>query len=163
MKKTTVSRLVVTAVFAALIYIGTQFLSFPLAFGYFNLGDLFILICAYLIGGAYAPVAAVIGSVTADLLSPYAIYAPATLVIKALMAIVVILLCRRGRASAFRFTLSAVLAEAIMVSGYFLFETVIYGVGGAISSIPFNLLQGGAAIVLSTVVVLFLRRIKIKF
>ena len=74
-----------------------------------------------------------------------------------------VLLCRRGRASAFRFTLSAVLAEAIMVSGYFLFETVMYGVGGAISSIPFNLLQGGAAIVLSTVVVLFLRRVKIKF
>lgn len=163
MKKTTVSKLVATAVFAALIYVGTQFLSFPLAFGYFNLGDLFILLCAYLIGGAYAPAAAVIGSVTADLLSPYAIYAPATLLIKAAMAIVVVFICRGERAKRLRFILSAVLAEMIMVAGYFLFETLMYGVGGALSSLPGNFLQAGAAIVTSSVAVLFIKRTKLKF
>lgn len=100
---------------------------------------------------------------TADLLSPYAIYAPATLLIKAAMAIVVVFICRGERAKRLRFILSAVLAEMIMVAGYFLFETLMYGVGGALSSLPGNFLQAGAAIVTSSVAVLFIKRTKLKF
>ena len=53
--------------------------------GYFNLGDCGVLLSAWLLGPAWGAAAAGLGSALSDLLG-YPLYAPATLVIKALMA-----------------------------------------------------------------------------
>ncbi len=161
MKRGSVIKLVSAAIFAALIFIGTQFISIPLAFGYFNLGDAFVLLAGYLFGGPYAAAAAIIGSVSADLLSGYAVYAPATLLIKPLMALVIAFICRRARGRLWVFSLGAVLSELIMVIGYFICDTLLYGASGALASLPANLLQAGAAVVIGGALMLVLEKTQI--
>lgn len=138
-----------TAVCAALVCVGT-FIAVPLPIGYFNLGDIFVLTAAWILGPWWGAAAAGIGAGLADLLMGYASYAPATLIIKALMAIVAYAVSAKltsdkttvGKAAAVR-VLAAVLGEAVMVGGYFLFESLIMGYGmGAAASIPGNALQG---------------------
>ena len=56
--------------------------------GYVNLGDGIVLLSAWVLPLPYGIVAAGLGSALADLFSGYTVYAPATFVIKALMAAV---------------------------------------------------------------------------
>lgn len=78
-----------SALFSALIFCGSQFIQIPLPFGYFNLGDCFIILSAVFIGGPYCVISSAIGSVMADVLSGYTVYVPATLLIKSAMAAVI--------------------------------------------------------------------------
>ena len=80
-----VRALCLAALFAALSCIGT-FISVPLPIGYFNLGDIFVLSGAFLLGAPFGAVAAGVGSALADIFMGFVIYAPATFVIKALVA-----------------------------------------------------------------------------
>ena len=141
------------AVFTALVCICT-FISVPLPFGYFNLGDFMILLCSWTMGPLYGAVAAAIGAGLADLLMSFTIYIPATVVIKALMAIcayfVFKLLKKFFSKPALDFiprAVAAITAEAIMVLGYFFYDFVFfYGIGAA-ASIPGNILQGICAVI----------------
>ena len=83
----------------------------------------------WLLGPLYAALASGIGSALADLAAGYPLYIPATFVIKAGMALLAAILCRKTH-SPLRRILSALLAEATMVLGYFLYEWVLYGIGG---------------------------------
>lgn len=81
-------RLVLSALFAALACIATLVIQLHVSpNGYINLGDCIVLLCGWLLSPAYGAAAAGIGSAMADILSGYAYYAPATLVVKALMAL----------------------------------------------------------------------------
>ena len=62
------------AMFAALICACT-FISIPLPFGYFNLGDVVMLLGAFILGFP-AAISATIGASLADVLMGYTIYAP---------------------------------------------------------------------------------------
>lgn len=55
--------------------------------GYVNPGDAVVLLGAYVLGGGWGAAAGALGPALADLLGGYGIYAPATLVIKGLMAL----------------------------------------------------------------------------
>ncbi|MBR4870244.1 MAG: ECF transporter S component, partial [Oscillospiraceae bacterium] len=93
---------------------------------------------AFFLPAPYAAVTAGLGTAMADVLLSYTLYAPATFVIKALMALCAGALARGklGR------VVAAILAECIMVGGYFLFETVLYGVAGAVPALAGNSVQG---------------------
>lgn len=152
MKRNYTLRIAYAALFAALIFVGTQFLQIPLPFGYFNLGDCFILMSAVIVGGPYAVVAAAVGATLADVLSGYVVYAPATMVIKALMAVVMILMGRiyrkkQGVRKVVWWVIGAVLAELTMMGGYFAYDAILYGPAGALASLPGNALQGLVAVV----------------
>jgi len=56
--------------------------------GYINLGDGIVLIASWILPLPYGLIAAGLGSALADLFSGYVVYAPATFIIKALMAVV---------------------------------------------------------------------------
>ncbi len=147
-------QLVSAALFAALIFVGTQFLRIPLPFGYFNLGDCFVLLGAVMIGGPYAAMAAAVGAGLADCLSGYVVYAPATMVIKpvmtAAMFLAVKLADRKSRnLSALLLAAGALTAETIMVCGYFLYDLCLYQLAGALAALPGNLMQGAVAVVIS--------------
>ena len=137
------------AVFAALVCACT-FISVPLPFGYFNLGDIMLLLGAWSVGPWIGAAAAAIGAGLADLLMGYTVYVPATAVIKAAMAIVAYFICRMLRKPlkpTLARIISAVCAETVMVLGYFAYEFFcLYGMG-AVSSILGNLLQGACAVV----------------
>ncbi len=164
MKHSHTIKIVYSSLFSALIFIGTWVLKIPLAFGYFNLGDAFILLGAYFIGGGYAVAAAALGSVLADIMSGYVVYAPATLVIKSAMVIVMLPLCRRGGVARFkylRFAVAAALAEAVMVCGYFAYDSILYGISGAALSLAGNLLQAVASVAVSLVSAAIITRLRI--
>lgn len=137
-------RIVMAACLAAFTCLSTM-ISVPLAFGYVHVGDALVLLCGYLLGPLYGFLAAALGSALADLLLGYVIYAPLTFFLKGGMAclIALIVLRKTKRAALLSSFLGAVLAELLMAAGYFVFETLLYGVGGALSTLPMNLLQGG--------------------
>ncbi len=81
-----IKQLVLTALFAALCTVATM-IAFPAGPGYINAGDIVLLLAAFTLAPTQAMLAAGIGSALADLLNGYAMYAPATFVIKALMAL----------------------------------------------------------------------------
>ena len=152
-KQTKLRKLVYGAMLGALVFAAT-WISVPLPVGNVNLGDGVLLIAAWMLGGPWAVFAAAIGATLTDLMGGYAIYAPATFVIKALMAVVAILVLRALLKSKLpkllARVLSAVCAEAVMVIGYFVYEATAIGLGwGALASVPFNLVQGAVAIALS--------------
>lgn len=160
MKTKQVQILVYAALFTALICIATMIIQVP-SFGpsgYVNLGDAFILLSVWILGGIYSPLAAGIGSALADILTGYAFYAPGTLVIKFLMALAAVgvmkLFYKKGRPSILAFILSGVIAELIMVAGYLLYEAVFLGYGlAAVPAVASNLIQGGINLVIGIVVI----------
>ena len=159
------SRLVYTALFTALTTVATLVIQVPSPMsGYVNLGDALVLLSAWILGPVYGTAAAGIGSMLADLLSGYAYYAPGTLVIKCLMAFVAaqvfLVLKDKVKGKHFAKVVSGLLAEIIMVVGYFGYAGLILGNGlSAALSIPGNLVQGGFGIVVSTVVYLALSQV----
>ncbi|MBQ2391775.1 MAG: ECF transporter S component [Clostridia bacterium] len=151
MKNSTLLKMIFASLFAALTFVGTYF-AVPLPFGYFNFGDCFILLCAWLVGGIYGVLGGAIGAMLADIVLGYASYAPATFVIKAVMVVVAFALFKafsKGKKGFVYvgYAVGAVLAELIMAGGYYLFESALYGFIPALASVPGNLLQGTVAIV----------------
>lgn len=86
-----VLKLTYGGVMAALTFISTSFMAFPIAVnnGYIHLGDGFVLSCGVVLGKKYGALAAGIGSALADIYLGYASWALPTFVIKALMAYLV--------------------------------------------------------------------------
>ena len=86
MKQTKLRTLILAAMFAALTCVATMIIHIPSPIGgYFNLGDCMVLLSAFVLGPVWGTAAGGIGSALADVICGYFIYAPGTLVIKALM------------------------------------------------------------------------------
>lgn len=153
--KTKTQRTVISALLTALVCVATMIVKIPSPMkGYMNLGDFAVIICGWIMPPAYGALAAGMGSALADFLSGYALYVPATFVIKGIMALVAYglfkLLRRRLNFAAGRL-LSSAAAETIMLAGYFLFEGFLYGFAAAAVNIPANIIQGVFGIILGTV------------
>ena len=146
-------KMIKASAFAALICIATIVFVFPLAgAGYANIGDCLVLLAGFTLGPVYGACAAGIGSMLADLFSGYAVYMPATLIIKALMAVVVSAVAgRAAKTGIVRTILAALAAECVMVAGYFAYECLIYGAGVAVADLVGNCVQGGASIVIASI------------
>lgn len=110
--------------------------------GYLNLGDAAVLLGAWLLGPWYGAAAAGVGSMLADVLAGAAMYAPATLVVKAVMALTAGGLYRRlGR---FRGGLlfCGAAGEVPMLAGYWLYDALLLrSFSGAAAGVPGNLVQ----------------------
>lgn len=145
-------KMVTAALLAALVCIATMIIKIPTPFkGYVNLGDSVVLTAGWLLPPFYGFLAAALGSSLADFFSGYALYAPATFVIKGIMAVTVfygfrIFHKKLGKLSA-RMA-SGVLAELLMVLGYLLFEGVLYGFAPALLNVFANGVQGAVGLVL---------------
>ena len=159
---------VIAALFAALICISTFLIQIPIVVtgGYVNMGDCFVLLSGIVLGPLYSFLAAGIGSALADILSGYFTYAPATFLIKGIMALVVSLLFKHSKE---RFSLPRLLfigciAEAIMVVAYFLYESLILSFGfGAIAAVPGNIFQGVCGVCVNILLVQVIsKNIKLK-
>ncbi|MBR5281114.1 MAG: ECF transporter S component [Clostridia bacterium] len=149
-------RLVLLALTASLILL-TTLLYIPMGIGYYHLGDGFIFAAAALLG-PYAGISAAIGSILADIFSGYLIYAPATAVIKGCMGFVSGWMLKKNH-KFMTIVLVLLLCEAIMVGGYFIYESCLYGIAGAVPSLIPNALQGLAGIVLGAIMVPLTKKI----
>ena len=152
-------RLVLASVLAALTCAATLVITVPSPTGGFmNLGDTIVLVSAYLLGPWWGAAAAGIGSAMADLIAGYAVYIPATLVIKGLMALCAAFLYRFLRKKRWAVLPCGVLAETIMVLGYWGYDGILMkSFSGAASGIPANLAQAAFGLAASAALTLALR------
>ena len=158
-------RIVITALMAAMVCVATMIIKIPSPMkGYLNIGDCIVLLCGWLLSPGYGFVAAGLGSALADMFSGYITYAPATFMIKGSMALIAfacfkLMNKRLGRLSSQ--IIGAVLAEIVMVFGYFVFEGFMYGFVPSAVNIPANAVQGAAGLILGIILVKVFERLKI--
>lgn len=162
-----IRKIVLTALFAALTCVATMIIKVPTlgTNGYVNIGDTIVLLSAWIIGGVYGGLAAGIGSAFADIFSNYGTYAPGTFVIKFCMAIVayaiLIALKKINGNKVIGYIVGGIVAEAVMVIGYFLYESTLLGYGvAAVGSIPSNMIQAATCLVLAYVLIAVLESSK---
>jgi len=146
----------IVAAFAALAFIGTMLIRIPIPVtgGYFNLGDTFVMAAALLYGPIIGGLVGAIGPAAADAIG-FPQFILATAVVKGIEGIVMGLIVWGHRKDRIRPIVAIIAGIAILVSGYYIFEAVIYpamavsipffGVTdakAALAEIPPNLLQG---------------------
>ena len=152
---TKTKKIVMSALLAALVCIATMIIKIPSPLkGYLNLGDCIVLVAGWLLSPAYGFLAAGIGSALADVFSGYIIYAPATFVIKGAMALVAYYGFKMFSKKLSNLTsriISGILAETLMILGYFVFEGFLYGFIPSVVNIPANGVQGIAGVIIGIV------------
>lgn len=158
MKKTKIKKVVISAMLASLTCVATMIIKIPTPLhGYANLGDCIVLLSAFLLPVSYGFCAAAIGSALADVLSGYAMYAPATFVIKGLMVIVACFIYKQFTKKDKKLLLGKIIsgfvAEIVMVAGYFVFEGFLYGFEASLVNIPANAIQGVVCLVVGILLI----------
>ena len=152
-----------TALTAALIAVMTLFAHIPFPMtsdGYVHLGDGMVFLAACLLPAPYAVAAAALGCGLSDALLGVFGWLPATIVLKACMALLFSskqkkILCSRN----FFVLLPACL---INIAGYYLYNGAIYGEWGALLSVFGDVIQAGAGIAVFLLLGAALDRLKIK-
>lgn len=163
----TTQRIVMAALLAALTCVATMIIKIPSPLkGYLNLGDCVVLLAGWMLSPTYGFLAAGLGSALADTFSGYVTYVPATFVIKGLMALIAfygfkLLHSNLGNISSR--IISGIVAEVVMVAGYFIFEGFLYGFGPSLVNIPANVIQGIAGLIIGTILVKVFEKSKITF
>ena len=155
-------KIITSAMLAALTFIFTMVIKIPSPIGgYLNLGDGIVLLGGAILSPFYAFLAAAIGSALADAASGYFIYVPATFIIKGLMALIVSLILRASQKNSFILRgLCGLLAEVVMVGGYYIFEGFLYGFIPSLVNILPNAIQGLAGIVIGTTIIEIVKKRK---
>ena len=158
-------RIVITALMTSMVCVATMIIKIPSPMkGYLNIGDCIVLLCGWLLPPGYGFIAAGLGSALADLFSGYVVYAPATFLIKGSMALVAFAcfkLMHKKIGKLASYIVGGVLAEMLMVSGYFVFEGILYGFIPSLVNIPANGVQGIAGLVIGTIMIRVFDRLKI--
>lgn len=153
----TTKKIVWAGLLTALTTVSTMVIQVPSPTGgYINAGDALVVLTAFILGPFWGAMAAGLGSALSDILAGYVVYAPATFIIKGLMAFVACTLFKsgQGRAKLPMIILGCLAAETIMIAGYFLFTATLLGYGwGAAAEIPGNCIQGAFGLVCGTLLV----------
>jgi uncharacterized membrane protein len=154
--------LVQVSLMAALTYIATAVINVPSHMGVVHLGDTMVFLAAVLLGRKKGAASAAIGMCLFDLLSPYAIWAPFTFVIKGIMAYIAGSIAYRANYEGNSFwnnLLGFILGGIWMIGGYYLGGVVISHFYlkmpfnqcfiGSLSDIPGNIAQVVAGTILA--------------
>lgn len=162
---TRTKKTVMAAFMAALVCVATMIIKIPSPLkGYLNLGDCMVLLAGWMLLPTYGFLAAGLGSALADLFSGYVTYAPATFVIKGLMALIAFFgfkLMHKKLGSMPSRIISGIAAEMVMILGYFVFEGFLYGFVPSAVNIPANGVQGIAGLILGVVLIKVFEKNKI--
>lgn len=135
--------LTMTALFMAMVVVlSMSALSIPVPGGHLYFNDVVIDTAAML----------------SDLIGGYMVYVLPTFLIKGLVALVAWKLCRKDQP--LLALLSFLLAEAVMVLGYFLLEWALYGVASAAAAIGPNVVQGIAGVLIGMLCLLITPRLE---
>lgn len=118
-------RMCLTGILTAVVFVFTAYFHIPSHTGYTHVGDGFIYLAACILPLPYAVFVGSVGAMLADCLSGYVIWAPGTVVIK---AVAVLLFSRKhSRVICPRNLLALLPAAGICVGGYYLYEALLTG------------------------------------
>ncbi len=146
-------KLAFTGFFSALIFVFTAYLHIPTGAGYTHAGDGIIYLAACILPTPYAVASGIIGGVLADGLSGYAVWIPATAIIKGLTA-----LCFSNKGTkiiSLRNILGIIPSMIICIAGYSFYEGIAMAGGysaaaliAAFTQTPSYIIQIAASAVL---------------
>ena len=160
-----VKELALLALFMALVAVATMIVRVPIpqTNGYMNLGDSMVLLSGIFFGPALGFMAGGIGSALADIFGGYYQWAPWTLFIKGLEAMLVGFSIKYLKINTTKITLFIILcfilSTAWMVLGYYVTEVFMYDQKAALAEVPANLLQAGGSVILATLLLPIFSRI----
>ena len=128
-----------SAVCCAAVFVLTAYLHIPSHTGFVHIGDGVIFLCAALLPLPYAIFVGAVGAGLADVLSGFAIFAPGTIVIK---AVTVLFFARTKRIISIRNILALIPAYALCIGGYYLYDALVIGnFISALAGIPGYVMQ----------------------
>lgn len=145
----------------AMVTLSTMVIKIPAIKGYINFGDIFIFSIAVLLGKRTGFAAGSIGAALADIMLGYAIFAPGTFVIKGLEGLVCGIISEKIGANSQKagtLAIGTACGALVMIAGYFLYETLIFGLPVGLISIPGNLLQGGVSAAAAVPVIIAIKK-----
>jgi len=160
-----VKELALLALFMALVAVATMIVRVPIpqTTGYMNLGDSMVLLSGIFFSPALGFMAGGIGSALADIFGGYYQWAPWTLFIKGLEAMLVGFSVKYLKINTTRITLFIILcfivSTAWMVLGYYVTEVFMYDQKAALAEVPANLLQAGGSVILAALLLPIFSRI----
>lgn len=154
--------LTLTALFAALIFVGTYFFKIPLSFagGYTHLGDGLLIVAVLFLGTRRGTLAAAIGMGLSDLIGGYMIWVLPTICLKSLWAFMVGLFAFKFcKGKAYGWYLGAFLGGLLQIVGYTLIKIPIYGQKPALIELPILSVQTIAGCVIAAVIYHVVRKV----
>ena len=125
MRKNRIKMMCISGIFSAIVFVVTAYLHIPTYNGYVHCGDGFIFLAASILPMPYAVLVGAIGALLADLLTGFAIWAPGSVVIKALVAM--LFSCKAKKIVTVRNSIMLLPAALISIVGYYLYEALITG------------------------------------
>lgn len=125
MRKKNTRLLCTSAIFTALVFVLTAYLHIPTNNGYIHVGDGIIYLAACLLPWPYAMAVGACGALLADCLTGFAVWAPASVVIKALTAL--LFTAKGKRIMCMRNRIMLLPAAVLCAGGYYLYESILYG------------------------------------
>ena len=162
---TRTKKIVIAALMAALACVATMIIKIPSPLkGYLNLGDCIVLVSGWMLSPTYGFLAAGLGSALADVFSGYVTYAPATFIIKGLMALIAFYgfkLLNKKIGNLPSRIVSGIVTEIVMILGYFVFEGFLYGFIPSAVNIPANGVQGIAGLIIGVILMKVFEKSKI--
>ena len=154
--KSNTTKVVLTALMMCLIMIVTMFVRVPIPFtqGYVHLGDAMVFLAVLILGVRYGAVAAGFGAMLADIIGGFAAWAPWTFAIKGIMALIAYYTVKAmGNKKTAARIIGGIVAEVVMVLGYFVFEGFMYGFAPSAVNIPMNGVQGIAGLIVGLILI----------
>ena len=151
----------IAGVFTALVFVVTAYLHIPTNNGYIHVGDGLIYLAACILPWHYAMAVGAGGALLADCLTGFAIWAPGSVVIKAVTAL---LFTNKGKKMmGLRNWLALIPAAIICAGGYYLYESLIYSNFVApLAGIPASLTQSVTSSILFVAVGLTIDKLNYK-
>ena len=144
MKKNHTKLMCMSGIFSALVFVITAYLHIPTYNGYVHCGDGFIFIAACILPMPYSIIVGVLGAMLADLLTGFVIWAPGSMIIKALLAI--LFTCKSDKIITKRNLIMLLPAALISAVGYYFYEALITGSFiASLAGIPATLVQAAAS------------------
>ncbi|QTJ32451.1 ECF transporter S component [Dolosigranulum pigrum] len=139
--KTSTRQLTLAALFMALTTVATMVIHIPVPAtqGFVNVGDSFVLLSGLLFSHYYGALIGGVGSALADLFLGYTIFAPVTLIVKAIEALLASYIDRGNTVSR---VIAVIVGVIWMVFGYFIFEVFMFDLPVALSAVIPNSIQG---------------------
>ena len=161
MKKNRTKLMCLTGIFSALVFVITAYLHIPTYNGYVHCGDGLIFLAACVLPMPYSIIVGALGAMLADLLTGFAIWAPGSMIIKGLLAL--LFTCKSNKILTKRNLVMLLPAALISAAGYYLYEALITGSFiASLSGIPGSIIQAVASSILFVVAGLAMDKYNIK-
>lgn len=161
MKTKRLKLMTASGILTAVIFLLTAYLHIPSHTGYTHIGDAFIYLSACMLPTPYAVFAGSAGAILADCLTGFAIWAPASAIIKGLTCLC--FSCRSKKIIGARNLTALIPAWVLCIGGYFLYDLLLTGtIGVAVLGIPGYITQCALSSIVFIAVGLSFDRLKIK-